>query len=101
MSRNSGQVCLPCVLHVKASEDGTGVNAKLTLIQCSGLDDIVAAPCETSEHIDDALRTFLAFTTTFKRRHRDETESHGLRVRADLNERGVSSVGVRCRTVLL
>lgn len=30
------------------------------------LEDIVASPCETHELIDNALRSFLGFTTTFK-----------------------------------
>jgi len=32
----------------------------------AGLDKIVASPCDTHEAIDDALRSYLAFTTTFK-----------------------------------
>ena len=40
------------------------------------LDKIVAAPFETHEHIDDALRSFLAFTTANKRMLYTSTKKH-------------------------
>lgn len=35
--------------------------------QCAALDEISEAPYESHEHIDNALRSFLALTTLYKR----------------------------------
>jgi hypothetical protein len=37
------------------------------LISATELDNVLRTPCETHEHIDDALRSFLTLTTQFKR----------------------------------
>lgn len=63
------------------------------------LDKVFEAPCETHEHIDDALRSFLSLTTQFKRRF-----SCGLNWtwRASLIAgRGLRGIGIRLRKMLL
>lgn len=60
-------------LHVKAQACGIeGGKLADDRTGYTGLDDIMAKPCETYELIDDALRAFLAFTTMHRRGLRDE-----------------------------
>lgn len=56
-----------CALHRVLRLLSQYIDPLTPLVLIVELDDIVAAPHETHELIDNALRLFLGFTTTFKR----------------------------------
>src|ERR1700712_126056 len=72
---------------------------KLTTFLAVELEEILAAPCDSHEAIDNSLRSYLAFTTNFKGMTICSKRLQK-RPRAD-KTRGVPPVGLRCCALLI